>query len=122
MGQDRIDGDVRFDDKVVVYDPANPANSVTYAIKFKNDLVFGVKSNKVSINVESYPNPTSGKFVVKAAKMTDVKVADITGRNVFSKITSANEVTIDLSKENAGIYLVTVNSKDGAKTIKVIKL
>ena len=52
MGQDRIDGDVRFDDKVVVYDPANPANSVTYAIKFKNDLVFGVKSNKVSINVE----------------------------------------------------------------------
>ena len=116
-----MDGDVRFDDMVVVYDPANMANSTTYKIKFKDDLVYAVKGNKATIGVDAYPNPTTGKFVVKAKKMTQIDVTDITGRNVYSVKTTANEATINLSKENAGIYLVTVRNNDTMETMKIIK-
>ncbi len=121
MGQDRLDGSVCFDDKVVVYDPNNIGNSATYGIKFKDDLVFGINHSKTTIEITAYPNPTSGIFKVKTNKSCRIVVTNIFGCTVYSTKTSSGEAIIYLENEPSGIYFVTEKNKEDAQTLKIIK-
>lgn len=68
-------------------------------------------------NVQLYPNPSSNIIRITAeSKLLDVKIYSTTGQLVLSGKYKPDEY-IDVSKLNAGVYLVQVNGV----TIKLIK-
>ena len=122
IGQDRPDGTVRYDDRVIVYDETNAANATTYYINYYGEVLFdAIPSNtSANINASVYPNPTSNSVVVKANGLSKVSVSDITGRTIFTKIATGNSLTVTLPKTN-GIYLVKADANGQSETIKVLK-
>lgn len=88
----------------------NAEENVTYA---KN-----INSSSLSI----FPNPTSGVVNISISdKVIDkVEVVDILGKTILSVKCDNNEVSIDLTKYDRGIYFVKVTSENETVVEKVI--
>ena len=70
-----------------------------------------------------YPNPSTGKMqlVVSDVPNAAVKVYNIMGRTVYSELLIEDQLTIDLSKEPAGIYFYELLSNQGiVETGKIV--
>jgi len=78
-----------------------------------------IENNPIKI----YPNPTSDCIYIKELQVDFSKyqytISDISGKNLETSILTSNK--IDLQKYPKGIYIITLNSKNGGKTFKVIK-
>lgn len=69
-----------------------------------------------------YPNPAKTILTVDNVKeVTDITVYDLSGKNVLNVKPNAKNVKLDVSKLAKGVYMMRVATKDGAKTVKVIK-
>lgn len=69
-----------------------------------------------------YPNPNNGQFTVSTFTdiTKDVLVYDVNGRLVYSSIqTTDMNVTVDISGEAKGLYIVQVVSGDHVESIRV---
>lgn len=73
--------------------------------------------------IKSYPNPVKDIFNIEAqGKIKNVKVYDVSGKQLFTKDLSEAKSQIDFSKFGAGVYVVTTVLEDGTSTsTKVIK-
>lgn len=72
---------------------------------------------------EIYPNPTSDFIYLKDLK-TDFSECQYIVSNVLGENLEVSNLTlnrIDLQKYPKGVYIISLNSKDGVKTFKVIK-
>ncbi len=71
-----------------------------------------------------YPNPSSGIFNIVFEKPIDhavLTITDIQGKLIsITQIHNASEARIELN-ETPGVYLLTIKSKGGQKTIQLIK-
>jgi hypothetical protein len=74
-------------------------------------------------NVSAYPNPTENVWNIRSLNETinSIQVFDILGKQVLTINPNANEVEIDASGLNTGLYFAKVNAAIGSKTIKLIK-
>jgi len=74
-----------------------------------------------SIEVELFPNPSSGQIFVRSReRIKVVEVIDLNGRRVFQQsVFSSTGAQIDLSNLPAGFYLVEVETAKGFVTGKV---
>lgn len=76
--------------------------------------------------VTVYPNPASNKVSVilheKTAENAVIKVIDVLGREVSSTKAVSGENTIDVSKLNAGNYMINVVNGQGTIKHKFVKL
>ncbi len=89
--------------------------------------ITGVEENVSNINMEIYPNPTSGELYVD---ITTVDVQDFTisvvntlgqtVKEVKQVQSNGGKIKIDLSDKNTGIYFVTVKSKTASKVKRVV--
>jgi len=90
----------------------------------------GISENYFGFNVNSYPNPFSSsltlEFNLTETKNISVSIVDVMGREV--KIIPAkylqlgkNNITIDLSELNCGIYFCQIKSIGEMQTLKLIK-
>ncbi len=75
--------------------------------------------------VTMYPNPTSGEVNLKINTSeimdSEVVVRSIAGSEVFRKIYKASEqITINLSENVSGVYLVTLQTGDKSVIKKLI--
>ena len=83
--------------------------------------------NDVHLELNVYPNPTSGPFLVENISndlITDIEVFNALGAYVYSLPidgVSAEAITIDLSKYNVGIYFIRVSGNESSTLFKVIK-
>ena len=73
-----------------------------------------------------YPNPTNGIVNLSSSinAVSDVAVYDLLGKQVYTKSFSAlnNEVEVDLSSLNSGVYFLKATSNNGGiQTIKIAK-
>ena len=69
-----------------------------------------------------YPNPAKNILNVNNVKeVTDITVYDLSGKNVLNEKPNSKNVKLDVSKLAKGVYMMRVATKDGAKTVKVIK-
>lgn len=82
--------------------------------------------NELGLNV--YPNPNNGAFTleVSTGKEIDARIQVITidGRLVYNDVISGNGVmtkAIDISELANGIYYLKLETKDAARTYKVLK-
>lgn len=76
-----------------------------------------------SIAFKTFPNPTQDNWTVKtqAENITSIQVYDVLGKNVMSLTADNNEVKIDGSKLNTGLYFAKIETVNGINTIRLIK-
>ncbi len=68
-------------------------------------------------DVKVYPNPSTGRFMVRAEQMESVTVYDAIGHEVLK----TNNYTVDLSSYSDGVYLFQVVTSKGVYNQKVVK-
>jgi Peptidase C10 family/Spi protease inhibitor/Secretion system C-terminal sorting domain len=86
---------------------------VTIPDAWKCDSITAVGTVAQQADVEVYPNPTAGTFVVKlpsTAGVANIAVVDGLGRTVWMGETAASAATISLPNVRAGIYMVRVKT------------
>ena len=64
-------------------------------------------------NVAVYPNPTNGSFMVEAEGMTHITVYNMLGQVVYSNDCNVDQMTVNLSNVESGIYMVRVETANG---------
>jgi len=85
-----------------------------------------VNINELNSNATVYPNPSNGFFTIKDIQGFDnhvnVEIIDITGRKIsnfhFSKNNS--QLTIDISGQNPGIYIVKLSNHQQSVNYQVV--
>ena len=86
----------------------------------------GDTTNVIS-NYESrfmvYPNPANDILFINAeVEINEVVIYDVYGRQQDNKTTRQQDmISIDLSKLNAGIYIIKINSKEGNIVKRIVK-
>ncbi len=74
------------------------------------------------VGLQYYPNPTTGGLRVQAEQvMESIQVFDVMGKLVYQQNADANQVALDLSALQAGVYLVAVQSKEAFSSFNVVK-
>ena len=101
----------------------NPVQTYTNGNAYAIRLVTGnLGLNENSLNgVEVYPNPTTGKFTVTNENNTENTIAifDMLGKEVYTNTTSSS-LTVDLSANGMGVYLVKVSNENGSIVKRVV--
>jgi hypothetical protein len=70
----------------------------------------------------AYPNPVKDILNLEYnSEISSVKILNLLGQEVISKIINANATQVDMSQLSAGAYIVNVTIGDAVKTIKVVK-
>jgi len=85
-----------------------------------------VSINELNSNTSVYPNPSNGIFTIKDLQDFDnqvnIEIIDITGRKIsnfhYSKINT--NLTIDLSKQNSGIYIIKLSNNQQSVNYQVV--
>lgn len=77
------------------------------------------KSTRQIISI--FPNPASDKVIIsvrESAKVTKVRVYEVTGVLVFEFPNKADKLELDISRLNSGLYLLEVETEDGLLEVK----
>lgn len=91
-------------------------------VSLKTDLDVGIMENVNQSEVKVYPNPTTGKFILKLSnaslkERSDLKVMDLNGRIVEETViqSASEKQEIDLGDLKDGVYFLEVSTKNGSK-------
>ena len=86
-----------------------------------NEITPGIAKNKHTFIFNLYPNPSDGVFYIKTALPDfQVEVVNIIGQIIHSGTSKTNQITLDLTGYDTGIYSVRVLAKDGTSSSKKI--
>lgn len=78
--------------------------------------------HQLDASVSVYPNPTNSILTINASNtISSVELFDIQGRILETSLGNENQIKIDLSSKQNGIYFVKVNTENGSKVEKVVK-
>lgn len=79
--------------------------------------------NEEFANVTLYPNPTTGRISIVSSKSVNlIKVYDSTGKRVLTFNTQEEQnITVDLSALESGIYIIEVQGDNYRKVEKLLK-
>ena len=107
-------------------DSTNNARNITKQINCNAGCIAtGINQTKNSIGVTLSPNPTQNLLHIALANQQNISIDiyDALGRKVEAlTINQTNEVTIDVSKHDKGIYFMLLKNTDGeSKITKFIK-
>ncbi|MFH2143947.1 MAG: two-component regulator propeller domain-containing protein [Bacteroidota bacterium] len=80
------------------------------------DSLVSIINDVNATNVQIFPNPTTGKIVIVAVGIENIKVLNIQGKQIFDGI----ENEIDLKEHNKGIYIIKVTTNKGVAVDKVV--
>jgi hypothetical protein len=71
----------------------------------------------------AYPNPTTDSWNIVSgnADITSIQVYDVLGKVVYTKFSSAKEVSVNASELSKGVYFAKVSTANGQSTLKLIK-
>lgn len=100
---------------------ANPADEPTLGSVVVSAPLLGVNDNQ-NVNVSIYPNPVSERLNINTnSEITSIVIYNIAGAKIRSLIPNSTTVSMDLSGLAPGIYLTTINTEIGTKTINFVK-
>lgn len=77
--------------------------------------------NDIFANVTISPNPTNGLVKISADDIYNVQIIDINGKVVSTSTMTSNNITIDVSNYEAGVYFVKLSNDNANATYKIIK-
>jgi hypothetical protein len=91
----------------------------------KVDACTGLTQSSKDRSILVFPNPTKNKvtLVLGENSVQGITVTDLLGRVLFSESINAsqNELTVDLTNYNNGVYFVSLKMDHDVKIVKVIK-
>ena len=121
-GNERKDGSIYFDDRVVMFNEQNSSEAYLYFLQVfgEKEFDFNALKKNNSSSVKLFPNPTNGRVNISAKGLKNISVRDLTGRVVMKRNVSGLSASFMLP-EKSGVYLISVISDEGLDTIKVIK-
>ena len=81
----------------------------------------GIKNNQIA-ELSIFPNPNNGYFQINLPNNIDtyIQIFDITGKTVWAKQTTQNQIAIDLSKVEKGIYFVRIQNDELTTVQKIV--
>lgn len=98
------------------FDPAVTTSTITSAgstdgcIVKLNQLTTSIyESGNFALQIEVYPNPNNGNFVINATEGSKVSVVNALGQEVLAFTSSGDEQKINLKDCKNGIYFVTMS-------------
>lgn len=75
-----------------------------------------LQSNGISI----YPNPSNGIFNIECNNKAKIRITDLTGKEIQELSTVNNMLSIDISKQPKGIYIINFEIKNRTVSTKII--
>jgi hypothetical protein len=114
--------------------PRNFTNPVTYTVTAQDastkqwtvtitKLTTGINNISLSESINIYPNPTTDQFFIDLTNfngiVNSISIFDIQGKEVFRNDNITNDI-LQLNNLNEGIYVVHIESNQGAINRKVI--
>jgi hypothetical protein len=111
------DGNQHIVEVVAVYENGTSVGSAVLVTKGTN--VSEITENNISV----YPNPANDfvKLSAVSGQLSVVKIYNCLGMMVEEIEVNANEVEINISEYNTGIYFVNVQTENGNLVKKVVK-
>jgi len=81
-----------------------------------------VQEGEENIKLRISPNPTNGQFYIQGSASFDgeLLITDYIGRRILQRAIR-NSQEVDLSQQSSGVYFITIQTKKGKVTEKVIK-
>ncbi|WP_192823174.1 phosphodiester glycosidase family protein [Rufibacter sp. LB8] len=119
-------GRIHFTGVVQQFKAEAPYTSGYYVVPLGAATLTGVRTDTEAQQVAVYPVPTSGSLQVQLPeslrKGTRLQVTDLAGKTILVKETKTHDgVTLDLSNQAAGVYLVVLHTPNGKVVRRVVK-
>ncbi|MDL2261952.1 C10 family peptidase [Bacteroidales bacterium OttesenSCG-928-I21] len=93
---------------------------IMFNTELKSKSPLSVDDNTLS-NLTIYPNPTTNELNISGIEeKSEVQIYDIYGK-LLVDINNFQNNSIDVSSLSGGIYFVKVNTKNGTRTMKIVK-
>jgi len=107
----------------VVHSTWNPDDYDVFVLKWSQpDLLVSVlEEDSKSNEVEIYPNPTRNHLFVNAVQnhISSISVTDMLGKQLLNyPVKGKQQIQLDLSAYQKGVYLVEVELEDGGKEVR----
>lgn len=93
-----------------LYEPENDYVYVYFIIE-------AVEENDAEANV--YPNPTNGLLHINANGLQHITITNLMGQIVYNQNADADSITIDMNQFGNGVYMVRIETANGASLQKV---
>lgn len=102
----------------------------TYDVNFNRSTGTWTFTNKslgttqfATSNFRVYPNPTSNNWNFSSLnnQIESVQIIDVTGKVVLSTKTANNEVSVDASSLNSGVYFAKISSANATEMVKLVR-
>ena len=86
-----------------------------------NFVASGIKQNKVE-GLNIYPNLTTNKIFINAKESIEsVKVLDLSGRIIYEFLPNKNDVQLDFSDTENGMYIIEIKGANSVSYEKIFK-
>lgn len=82
------------------------------------DDELAIGENEIEVSVA--PNPTRDKVTVKTPGMSQITLFNMLGQEVYNLTADADQMTLDLSRFEAGVYFVRIETKNGSNTKRIV--
>ncbi len=117
-----IEGDTINKQANIYFDYNAPVETNKETTVYKDQLLASIKGITLDESIIAYPNPNNGVFTLKAAsQISSIAIYDLHGRSIQTIIVNDFTNKIDISNEDAGIYLLKVTTSTGANVIEIQK-
>jgi hypothetical protein len=74
-----------------------------------------------AISIAIYPNPTNGEVNISSAtNIGSVSVFNMFGQKLFSTVVNKSNTMLDLSSYENGVYLLSITTRKGTLSQKLI--
>ncbi len=93
--------------------------TVNIGLASAKGAISNVNEQDQSINISIYPNPTKDKLFINNAEKSIVNIYSLNGKLVLKQKLMKNY--IDLSKLNAGMYIIRINNGENIYNSKFVK-
>ena len=110
---------IQSDGKILVAGYSYNGTDNDFALVRYNGGSTGISENSNDALFSVEPNPTTGMFTIELATQKNVpyEVTDISGKMLHKGILTEKRTTIDLSKNEAGVYLLKIDGQ----SIRLVK-
>lgn len=92
--------------------------------KFEDKVSSLIETESTIDNISLYPNPVSEKIFIKLPQSildSYISIYSINGKKLLSSPNMNNLIDLDMSKYKKGLYLITIITKDGVVSKKILK-
>jgi uncharacterized repeat protein (TIGR01451 family) len=112
-----------LDNKAFIYFDYN-LPIITNTSKVKVQKVVGAQETEVEIPLKVYPNPTADKLFVETLPGTEggLFLTNLLGQNIdYQLLSKSNNTTFDLKTLPKGIYILTLKTKEGSTSKRIVR-